>query len=159
MLLCRQSSFWHQFPKPHWTHDKTLWTISYLFHFYKNTGCRLPHPLLLMMPGITLGKQDNVVQGFLEKISVAIIWQFPKSTALRKKRTMKQLRKKTPHFLCSPPSLLLLYFMDPDGQRIISVCKSILFQRPVGKWNGEINTIRCSLWTVWISLGQDSLCP
>lgn len=94
MLLCRQSSFWHQFPKPHWTHDKTLWTISYLFHFYKNTGCRLPHPLLLMMPGITLGKQDNVVQGFLEKISVAIIWQFPKSTALRKKRTMKQLRKK-----------------------------------------------------------------
>jgi len=45
-----------------------------------------------MMPGIMLGKQDNAVQGFLEKVSFVIIWQFPKSTALRTKQMMKQLR-------------------------------------------------------------------
>lgn len=93
ILLCRQASFWHQFPKPHRTCDKALWTIFHLIHYYNNTGCRLFHPLLLMMPGIMLGRQDNVVQGFLEKITVIIIWQFPKSTALKKKHMMKQLRK------------------------------------------------------------------
>lgn len=40
-LWCRQASFRHQFPKPQQTHDKALWTIFHLIHFYKNTGCPL----------------------------------------------------------------------------------------------------------------------
>lgn len=42
--------------------------------FKKNIDCRLFHLLPLMMPGIMLGKQDNVVQGFLEKKSPLLLF-------------------------------------------------------------------------------------
>lgn len=76
----------------------------------KNIGCRLFHLLPLMMPGITLAKQDNVVQGFLEKNLHCYYLAVTKFTALRKQQMIKLRQTDTLHFLCSSPSLLLLYF-------------------------------------------------